>query len=238
MAIDFPNNPLDGNTYTYEGVKYTFKDTGSGGYWYLKDLGTATAATTADVNAGTDNTKYVTSDSLSGSTYDTRITSNANSITSLSNSKANASGTYSGLRAQATTQADVGLSLLANKGTATSVNSNSSGLYVTSNVTNQIYNLLPTRAGYASVGQVAFLSYVDSTGGAAGAYVYANNLYAGGLLTHAGVRNNLNAGTATGSVGLRSATGSRMSGTWRALGYARSNGDYFTPPTTLFVRIS
>ena len=70
MAINFPNNPLDGNTYTYEGVKYTFKDTGSGGYWYLKDLGTATAATTADVNAGADNTKYVTSDSLSGSTYD------------------------------------------------------------------------------------------------------------------------------------------------------------------------
>lgn len=70
MAINFPNNPLDGNTYTYEGVKYTFKDTGSGGYWYLKDLGTATAATTTDVNAGTDTTKYVTSESIKDSVYD------------------------------------------------------------------------------------------------------------------------------------------------------------------------
>lgn len=160
MAINFPNNPLDGNTYTYEGVKYTFKDTGSGGYWYLKDLGTATAATTADVNAGTDNTKYVTSDSLSGSTYDTRITSNANSITSLSNSKANTSGTYSGLRAQATTKADVGLGNVNNYGVSNSWNGTSGGVYATEYAVGQSYRA--SRLEWSGVLTTAYLNNFDA----------------------------------------------------------------------------
>jgi hypothetical protein len=234
MAINFPNNPLDGNTYTYEGVKYTFKDTGSGGYWYLKDLGTATAATTADVNAGTDNTKYVTSDSLSGSTYDTRISSNASSITSLSNSKANTSGTYSGLRAQATTKADVGLSNVGNFTIATSLSTNSTSVYAMSNLTHYLWNLMPHKAAYNGLGQLGYLAYANSTGNAAGTTISINSTYSGSTLMPVGTRNNPDWTRPTGSIGT---TSTRMSGTWRALGYAYT-GDLYTPPCTLFVRIS
>lgn len=234
MAINFPNNPLDGNTYTYEGVKYTFKDTGSGGYWYIKDLGTATAATTADVNAGTDNTKYVTSDSLSGSTYDTRITSNANSITSLSNSKANTSGTYSGLRAQATTKADVGLGNVNNYISSTNPFHANADRYATCSLTSQIFSKLPYRNAYNGIGQLGFFAYANSTGNAVGTTISVNSTYSGSNLMPVGFRNNPDWTRPVGSIGT---TSTRMSGTWRALGYAYT-GDLYTPPCTLFVRIS
>lgn len=70
MAINFPNSPSNGATYVYRDIKYTYKDTGSGGYWYLKDLGTSTEATTDEVNTGTVSNKFISPDSLSGSKYD------------------------------------------------------------------------------------------------------------------------------------------------------------------------
>jgi hypothetical protein len=234
MAINFPNNPINGNTYTYEGVKYTFKDSGSGGYWYLKDLGTATAATTADVDAGTDNTKYVTSDSLSGSTYDTRITSNANSITSLSNSKANTSGTYSGLRAQATTKADVGLGNVGNYGSTTAISSNSGTVLAMSSVTHSLWNLMPHKMSYNEVGQLALLAHINLFGGPASNTVSPNQTYAGSSLMPVGFANSNSTSGGTGSVGT---TSTRMSGTWRALGYAYTSASN-EQPCTLFVRIS
>ncbi len=229
MAINFPNNPLDGNTYTYEGVKYTFKDTGSGGYWYLKDLGTATAATTADVNAGTDNTKYVTSDSLSGSTYDTRITSNANGITSLSNSKANTSGTYSGLRAQATTKADVGLGNIPNA-TSNSTTSNSTSTLATSYAVNQVRRYLPKDLAHGSTGQ---LTWARTT--TIGGTITAGVSYSGSSLRPYGVSisgNNAQESWVFGGV----ANGVPLSGTWRALGHIQARWDRY--PATLFVRTS
>jgi hypothetical protein len=69
MAINFPNNPIHGNTYEYASVKYSYKDTGSGkGFWrtITADSGPATSA---ELDAGTNTDKYATPASLQGSKY-------------------------------------------------------------------------------------------------------------------------------------------------------------------------
>jgi hypothetical protein len=70
MAIDFPNAPVNGSTYSYQGVKYTFIKPGiDTGYWAVLTVGTVDIATPAEVEAGTDNAKFMTPFSIEGSTY-------------------------------------------------------------------------------------------------------------------------------------------------------------------------
>jgi len=71
MVIDFPSNPVNGNTYTYLGIQYTYiKEPPSiEGYWAVKTPSTVGVAATTDINEGTDNAKYVTPLGLNGSKY-------------------------------------------------------------------------------------------------------------------------------------------------------------------------
>lgn len=73
MAINFPNNPVGGTTYSYLGVTYTYKNTGSGtGFWQITGPGTYGLATTAEIDTGTDELKYVSPAGLEGSKYQTQ----------------------------------------------------------------------------------------------------------------------------------------------------------------------
>ena len=108
MAINFPDTPVNGSTYDYEGIRYIFRDTGEAGYWQVGSLGAVGAATTEQVDEGTDALKFVTPESLEGSKYTVE------------------NGTYPDLRAQGTTKADVGLSNVANYGISDSRTSNTS----------------------------------------------------------------------------------------------------------------
>lgn len=73
MAIDFPNSPVAGSTYTYQGVTYTWIDTSGGsgadGYWKVNTPGTLGPATGPDLDAGTDNALYATALALEDSGY-------------------------------------------------------------------------------------------------------------------------------------------------------------------------
>lgn len=81
MAIDFPSNPSGGSTYSYEGVTYTFKNTGgSTGFWQITGPGTYGVASTAEVDAGTNATKYLSPDSMEGSKYSTLTTGQVQSM--------------------------------------------------------------------------------------------------------------------------------------------------------------
>lgn len=66
MAINFPNTPTAGNTYTYLGVTYTWK---AAGYWAVDGAGDIGPATGAETDAGTENGKYMTPQSIEDSTY-------------------------------------------------------------------------------------------------------------------------------------------------------------------------
>ena len=68
MAINFPNSPVNGNTYTYSGIKYTYVDAG-GGYWKVSTPGSVGIANAAEINAGTEAVKYVTPEELALSKY-------------------------------------------------------------------------------------------------------------------------------------------------------------------------
>ncbi len=69
MSLNFPNNPISGSTYSFNGVKYTYKVSGSEGYWTVVGVGTYGVATASDINIGTDNVKYITAAGLEGSNY-------------------------------------------------------------------------------------------------------------------------------------------------------------------------
>lgn len=59
--INFPNAPVNGTTYGYLGIVYTYKDTGgSTGFWQITTPGTYGPASEEEVIAGTDASKYVT----------------------------------------------------------------------------------------------------------------------------------------------------------------------------------
>lgn len=76
MAINFPNTPIDGNTYDYGGIRYTYADTGGGtGYWRVTTPGTAGIASAAEISAGADLVKYLTSKGFADSQYPTDIAS-------------------------------------------------------------------------------------------------------------------------------------------------------------------
>jgi len=67
--IDFPSSPLNGNTYTFGSVTYTYVVSGASGYWAVLTGGTTGQATGAEVNTGTDNIKYMTPLSIENSEY-------------------------------------------------------------------------------------------------------------------------------------------------------------------------
>jgi hypothetical protein len=69
MAINFPNNPIDGNTYEYNKVQYQFVDLGgSSGFW--KTITTATGpCTSQEIDDGAITSKYVTPANLEDSKY-------------------------------------------------------------------------------------------------------------------------------------------------------------------------
>ena len=69
MAINFPSSPVDGNTYDYLGIRFTFDGTTSPGFWKIVTPGNTSAATPAEIDTGTDNAKMVTPFGLNGSDY-------------------------------------------------------------------------------------------------------------------------------------------------------------------------
>ena len=73
MAINFPNSPTAGSTYTYQGITYTWIDTSGGGgadgYWKVNTPGSIGTATGPELDAGTDNAKYATALALEDSSY-------------------------------------------------------------------------------------------------------------------------------------------------------------------------
>lgn len=72
MAIDFPNSPVNGTTYSFLGITYTYTDSGGGlGYWGVATAGNVGAASVGEIDAGTDNVKYVSPLGLDGSKYGT-----------------------------------------------------------------------------------------------------------------------------------------------------------------------
>ena len=66
MAINFPNSPIVGNTYDYNGVRYTYQ---ANGYWAVTTPGTVGIASGAEVIVGTDDAKYVTPKAMEDSDY-------------------------------------------------------------------------------------------------------------------------------------------------------------------------
>jgi hypothetical protein len=70
MAIDFPNSPVQGSTYSYLGITYTYEDTGGGtGFWKVSTPGNTGIATSTEVDTGTNNGKYLTPLAIDGSKY-------------------------------------------------------------------------------------------------------------------------------------------------------------------------
>ena len=66
MAINFPNSPVSGSTYTYNHITYVYNQSGSDeGYWSVNTPGTVGIATAAEIDAGTNVVKYVTPAQLS-----------------------------------------------------------------------------------------------------------------------------------------------------------------------------
>ena len=69
MAINFPNSPVEGTTYTYQGIAYVYKIVGGAGYWQANSPGNYGPAIGADVIAGTDTFKFVTPKAMEDSDY-------------------------------------------------------------------------------------------------------------------------------------------------------------------------
>jgi len=68
--IDFPLNPVHGNTYTYLGIIYTYKKlVGDPGFWQVTTVGTYGPALASEINTGTDAVKYVSPLELANSGY-------------------------------------------------------------------------------------------------------------------------------------------------------------------------
>lgn len=65
--INFPSEPNIGNTYDYNGIRYTWFEPSPGlGLWKATTPGSVGIATTAEIDTGTDTIKYITPDSLNG----------------------------------------------------------------------------------------------------------------------------------------------------------------------------
>tara|TARA_R110000744_G_scaffold208461_14_gene327210 strand:+ start:4740 stop:5576 length:837 start_codon:yes stop_codon:yes gene_type:complete len=62
MAINFPNTPVNGSTYDFNGVRYTYTQPNVlfEGYWRVTTPGSVGIATSNEISAGVDGAKYVT----------------------------------------------------------------------------------------------------------------------------------------------------------------------------------
>ena len=61
MPINFPNSPINGTSYTYQGIVHTFvKPTAALGHWAISTPGSIGVSTGTEIDAGTDTIKYVT----------------------------------------------------------------------------------------------------------------------------------------------------------------------------------
>lgn len=70
MAINFPSNPVEGQTYDFHDVRYTFTLVGGApGYWRILQPGLGGAANPAEINAGLISDKYIAPDALNQSEY-------------------------------------------------------------------------------------------------------------------------------------------------------------------------
>ena len=69
MAINFPPITVTGQTYDYQGIRYTADFTVAPGFWQITTPGTFGVASSAEVDAGTDAVKYVSPAALEGSKY-------------------------------------------------------------------------------------------------------------------------------------------------------------------------
>jgi len=70
MAINFPNSPINGNTYSYGGTIYTFTKNGTDvGYWKVQLPNNSGIASVQEINDGTEPVKYVTPENLEDSKY-------------------------------------------------------------------------------------------------------------------------------------------------------------------------
>lgn len=69
MAIDFPNNPVAGNTYSYLDIQYIYRVSGDVGWWAVNTPATVGVATPDEINEGTDNAKYISPQGLEASDY-------------------------------------------------------------------------------------------------------------------------------------------------------------------------
>ena len=73
MAINFPNNPVHGNTYVYNMVTYQYVNPvlADEGYWRVALPATSGVATPAEIDAGVDDVKYLTPAGIEESKYST-----------------------------------------------------------------------------------------------------------------------------------------------------------------------
>lgn len=69
MAINFPNSPVDGSSYDFAGVRYTYNGTTTPGFWYIANPGSTAPATPTEINDGTNDSKYISSKGLLESLY-------------------------------------------------------------------------------------------------------------------------------------------------------------------------
>jgi len=78
--IDFPSSPLNGQTYDFQGVRYTWKDTSGGsgadGFWQVVAPYTYGSASEIEVNEGVSATKFITPYALANSEYKLNATRN------------------------------------------------------------------------------------------------------------------------------------------------------------------
>ena len=71
MAINFPNTPVNGSTYDYLKVRYTYTKPNAAyeGYWRVTTPGSVGIATSVEIDASSDDAKYITPEGLGGSQY-------------------------------------------------------------------------------------------------------------------------------------------------------------------------
>tara|TARA_R110000796_G_C14541338_1_gene432943 strand:- start:421 stop:1110 length:690 start_codon:yes stop_codon:yes gene_type:complete len=71
MAINFPNTPVNGSTYDYLKVRYTYTKPNAAyeGYWRVTTPGSVGIATSVEIDASADDAKYITPEGLGGSQY-------------------------------------------------------------------------------------------------------------------------------------------------------------------------
>lgn len=70
MAINFPNSPVNGNTYTYQDTEYMFtQSSGQEGYWKVVQPIASGIANVQEIDDGQEPVKYITPENLELSKY-------------------------------------------------------------------------------------------------------------------------------------------------------------------------